>query len=61
MWNNFKVSQYEGMIAETINIDAEGGLFRGHLTVMVQDLSSLTSLIKKISIIKGVKLVERVN
>ena len=55
------INKEKDTLLRAINIDAEGGLFRGHLTVMVQDLSSLTSLIKKISIIKGVKLVERVN
>ena len=55
------INKEKDTLLRAINIDAEGGLFRGHLTVMVQDLSSLNSLIKKISAIKGVKQVERVN
>ncbi len=55
------INKEKDTLLRAINIDAEGGLFRGHLTVVVQDLSSLTSLIKKISQIKGVKQVDRVN
>ena len=55
------INKEKDTLLRAINIDAEGGLFRGHLTVVVQDLSSLTSLIKKINQIKGVKNVERVN
>lgn len=55
------INKEKDTLLRAISIDAEGGLFRGHLTVVVQDLSSLTSLIKKINQIKGVKQVERVN
>jgi len=55
------INKEKDTLLRAINIDAEGGLFRGHLTVVVQDLSSLNTLIKKISQIKGVKQVDRVN
>ncbi len=55
------INKEKDTLLRAINIDAEGGIFRGHLTVLVQDLSSLTSLIKKIKLIHGVKQVERVN
>lgn len=55
------INKEKDTLLRAINIDAEGGLFRGHLTVMVNDLSSLNTLIKKISTIKGVKQVDRVN
>ncbi len=55
------INKEKDTLLRAINIDTEGGLFQGHLTVVVQDLSSLTSLIKKINQIKGVKQVERVN
>ncbi|MBO6013209.1 MAG: bifunctional (p)ppGpp synthetase/guanosine-3',5'-bis(diphosphate) 3'-pyrophosphohydrolase [Bacteroidales bacterium] len=55
------INKEKDTLLRAINIDAEGGLFRGHLTVLVQDLSSLNSLIKKIKLIHGVKQVERVN
>lgn len=55
------INKEKDTLLRAINIDAEGGIFRGHLTVMVQDLSSLTSIIKKIKSIHGVKQVERVN
>jgi GTP pyrophosphokinase len=48
-------------LLRAINIDSNDGLFQGHLTVSVNDLSSLTSLIKKIRTIKGVRQIERVN
>ncbi len=43
----------------SINIDSNGGLFQGRLTVLVSDLSSLDRLIKKIKQVKGVREVER--
>ena len=43
----------------SINIDSNGGLFQGRLTVLVSDLSSLDRLIKKLRQIKGVREVER--
>jgi GTP diphosphokinase / guanosine-3',5'-bis(diphosphate) 3'-diphosphatase len=48
-------------ILRSINIDSNDGLFQGNLTVMVSDLSSLKTLIKKIQQIKGVKQVSRIN
>ena len=45
----------------SISIDTEGGLFQGHLTVSVSDLSSLNILIRKIQSVKGVKNVSRTN
>ena len=45
----------------SINIDSTGGLFRGRLTVLVSDLSSLDRLTKKLRQIKGVREVERTN
>ena len=45
----------------SINIDSNGGLFQGRLTVLVNDLSSLDKLIKKLKQIKGVREVERNN
>lgn len=55
------INKEKDTLLRAINIDAQGGLFQGHLTVMVSDLSSLTSLIKKIKTIHGVKQVDRVN
>ena len=48
-------------LLRSISIDTVGGLFQGHLTVMVSDLSSLNVLIRKIQQIRGVKNVSRVN
>lgn len=55
------INKEKDTLLRSINIDTDGGLFQGHLTVLVQDLSSLTSLIKKIKTIHGVKQVERIN
>lgn len=43
----------------SISIDSNDGLFSGMLMVMVDDLSKLESLIKKIKTVKGVKQVNR--
>lgn len=48
-------------LLRSISIDSNGGLFQGHLTVLVSDLSSLNQLIKKIRQVKGVREVERTN
>lgn len=42
-----------------ISIDSNGGLFQGHLTVGVKDTGALSSLIKKIRTIRGIKDVQR--
>lgn len=55
------INKEKETLLRAINIDSNDGLFQGHLTVMVNDLSSLTSLIKKVRNIKGVKQVERIN
>ena len=46
-------------LLRSINIDSNGGLFQGRLTVLVSDLSSLDRLVKKLKQIKGVREVER--
>ena len=48
-------------LLRSISIDSNGGLFQGHLTVLVSDLSSLDRLVKKLKQIKGVREVERIN
>ncbi len=48
-------------LLRSISIDTEGGLFHGHLTVLVNDLSSLNVLMRKIKAVKGVKQVTRTN
>jgi GTP pyrophosphokinase len=55
------INKEKDTLLRAINIDSNDGLFQGHLTVSVNDLSSLTALIKKIRTIKGVRQVERVN
>ena len=47
-------------LLRSISIDSNGGLFQGHLTVLVSDLSSLDRLVKKLKQIKGVRDVERI-
>ena len=53
------ISKEKGMMLRSINVDPSDGLFQGTLTVMLSDNATLTSLIKKIKAIKGVKQVER--
>ena len=53
------ISKEKKLAMRSISIDSTDGLFHGSLTVMLSDLDELQSLIKKISAIKGVNLVER--
>ncbi len=55
------INKEKDTLLRSINIDTQDGLFQGHLTVLVNDVTSLKSLIKKISNVKGVKNVERIN
>lgn len=55
------INKEQNTLLRSIAIDTEGGIFHGHLTVMVNDLSSLNLLMRKIKAVKGVKNVERIN
>lgn len=55
------INKEKDTLLRSINIDTQDGLFQGHLTVLVNDLTSLKSLIRKIGNVKGVKNVERIN
>ncbi len=55
------INKEPNTLLRSISIDTEGGLFQGHLTVSVSDLSSLNLLIRKIQAVKGVKNVSRTN
>lgn len=55
------INKEPNTLLRSISIDTEGGLFQGHLTVSVSDLSSLNLLIRKIQSVKGVKNVSRTN
>ena len=54
------ISKDEKLLLRNINIDSNDGLFRGTLTIMINDNTRLQSLIKKLRSVKGVKQVERV-
>ena len=49
----------EGILLRSISIDSNDGLFSGTLTVMLDDISRLQLLLKKIKTVKGVKNVSR--
>ncbi|MBQ7823454.1 MAG: bifunctional (p)ppGpp synthetase/guanosine-3',5'-bis(diphosphate) 3'-pyrophosphohydrolase [Bacteroidaceae bacterium] len=53
------ISKGKKVSLRTINIDSTDGLFQGHISVLVEDISALESLIRKIKTVKGVKSVER--
>jgi len=53
------INKESDTLLRSISIDADDGLFQGQLTVMVNDLTSLKTLVKKIRQVKGVKQVER--
>lgn len=53
------ISKEEKIEIRGINIDSHDGLFSGNLTVTLDDVTKLDSLIKKIRTVKGVKSVSR--
>lgn len=54
------ISKEAGANLRNIKVDSDDGLFQGYLTVGVSDNSVLSSVIKKIKTVKGVKEVARV-
>lgn len=54
------INKEKDITLRAISIDSNDGLFQGHLSVGVNDISALKMLIKKIKTIKGVKDVQRV-
>ena len=53
------ISKEKNISMRNISIDSNDGLFQGHIAVMVDDITALNSLIKKLKTVKGVKNVER--
>ena len=53
------ISKDLGVDMRNLRVDSEDGVFLAILTVSVKDLSQLTSLIKKIQMVKGITAVER--
>lgn len=53
------ISKEPGVQLRNISIDSHDGIFRGYLIIGVPDRTSLPSLIRKISVVKGVKEVTR--
>ena len=54
------ISQEKDVILRSINIDSHDSLFSGTLTLLVDEFSRLTKIIRKIEGVKGVKQVSRV-
>ncbi len=53
------INKEKNIYMRGIAIDSNDGLFQGHITVTVNDLSALNGLIKKLKTVKGVKDVQR--
>ena len=53
------ISKEENTALRSINIDSDDGLFKGVITVSLDDTSRLEALIRKLQNIKGVKSVKR--
>lgn len=53
------ISKDMGVDMRNIRVDSNDGIFLAILTVSVNDLSQLSSLIKKLQTVKGIKAVER--
>lgn len=54
------ISKDEKILTRSINIDSHDGLFKGVVTVNVDDTKRLERLIKKLKTVKGIKSVERI-
>lgn len=54
------ISKEPNIILRAMGIDSHDGLFSGNLTILVDNTSKLTALIKKLKGVKGVKQIERV-
>lgn len=53
------INKEKNVFLRSISIDSDDGLFQGHISVAIEDISSLNTLIKKLRTIKGVKDVQR--
>lgn len=53
------INKENNILLRSISVDSNDGLFSGMLTVMVDDISKLEMLIKKLRTVKGVKQVNR--
>ena len=53
------INKEKNVFLRSISIDSNDGLFQGHITVAIDDLSALNALIKKLKTVKGVKDVQR--
>ncbi|MCM1449781.1 MAG: RelA/SpoT family protein [Clostridiales bacterium] len=55
------INKEKNVTLRGISIDSNDGIFQGNITIGVSDLSTLTSLTKKLNTVKGVKNVTRNN
>lgn len=53
------INKEKNVYLRSISIDSNDGLFQGHLSVALDDITALNTLIKKLKTIKGVKDVQR--
>ncbi|MBR1787445.1 MAG: bifunctional (p)ppGpp synthetase/guanosine-3',5'-bis(diphosphate) 3'-pyrophosphohydrolase [Paludibacteraceae bacterium] len=53
------INKEQGVLLRTISIDSHDGLFDGHLTLLVSDLTQLENIRQKIAQVRGVKQVIR--
>ena len=53
------ISKENNLFLRSISIESNDGLFSGLLTIMVDEIAALNSLMKKLKAVKGVKLVTR--
>ena len=53
------INKEKNVFLRSISIDSDNGLFQGHLSVAIDDISALNTLVKKLKTVKGVKDVQR--
>ena len=55
------ISKESNVRLRSISVDSKDGLFQGNVTIVINNTSALDQLIKKITAVKGVKQVSRLN
>lgn len=53
------IGKEKNVFLRSISIDSNDGLFQGHLSVAIDDIAALNTLIKKLKTVKGIKDVQR--
>jgi GTP pyrophosphokinase len=54
------IAKEDKVVMRSINIDSHDGLFSGNIMILLDDVSQLKNLMKKLRMVKGVKQINRI-